>query len=127
MERIILFDGNCNLCNHSVQFIIKRDPKALFKFASLQSDVGKQLTKTYNQSSDSIVFIDNNKCYVASSAVLRICYHLKGFWKLFYILLFVPTPIRDYVYHTFARNRYRWFGEQDKCMVPSQKLKDRFL
>lgn len=129
MERVILFDGKCNLCNHSVQFIIRRDPKAQFKFASLHSDVGKQLLKrnSYNQSSDSIIFIDNNKCYSASAAVLRICFYLKGYWKLFSIFLFVPTPVRDYVYRMIAKNRYRWFGKQDNCIIPSSKLKDRFL
>ena len=129
MERIILFDGECNFCDHSVQFIIKRDPQGLFKFASLQSDVGKELLTKYNAPSnlDSIVLIENNKCYFESSAALRICRNLKGLWKVFSFLLIVPRSVRNFFYKIIAKNRYKWFGKKESCMLPSPEQRKRFL
>ncbi|QKE72031.1 thiol-disulfide oxidoreductase DCC family protein [Arthrobacter citreus] len=129
MERIILFDGECNFCDQSVQFIIKKDPFGLFKFASLQSDIGKQLLNKYNAPSDidSFVLIEDNNCYFKSSAALRVCKNLKGAWKLPYLLLVFPKPLRDYFYGIIAKNRYRWFGKKDSCMLPSPEVRKRFL
>lgn len=128
MEKIILFDGECNFCDRSVQFIIKRDPKGIFKFASLQSEIGKEICKKYNVPNiDSLVLIDNNNYYLKSSAALKICRQLKGLWKLLYIFFIIPKPIRDFAYETFAKNRYKWFGKKDSCMIPSPEDRKRFL
>lgn len=129
MERIILFDGECNFCNQSVQFIIKRDPKGHFKFTSLQNEIGKELLRTYNApvDMDSFVLIEGNKCYFQSSAALRVCKNLKGAWKLAYLLLIVPKPLRDTFYGIMAKNRYKWFGKRESCMIPSPKERKRFL
>ncbi|MGX5609009.1 thiol-disulfide oxidoreductase DCC family protein [Bacillus cereus] len=128
-ERIVLFDGECNVCDRSVQFIIKRDPIGLFKFASLQSDIGKELLNKYNAPNDlsSLVLIENNNCYLKSSAALRVSRNLKGAWKLLYFLLVVPKPLRDYLYSVIAKNRYKWFGKKDSCMLPSPEIRKRFL
>ncbi len=126
---VILFDGVCNFCNSSVQFIIKRDPKAHFQFASLQSEIGQRLVKEYAVPAgmDSIVLIEGQRFYVKSTAAIRICRNLKGFWKLFAILLIVPTPIRNVFYNIIARNRYKWFGKTDACTLPSPEMRKRFL
>src|SRR5690606_32349402 len=104
MERIILFDGECNFCDQSVQFIIKRDPKGHFKFASLQSYLGKELLNKHNapEDIDSFVLIEDNNCYFKSSAALRVCKNLKGAWKIPYVLLVIPKPIRDFFYGLIA-------------------------
>lgn len=128
-KAIILFDGVCNLCNSSVQFIIKHDKAAYFNFASLQSDFGGQLkeTKQIPDNVDSIILVENSKVYMQSSAILRIARNLDGVWKLAAAALIIPRPIRDMVYRYVAKNRYRWFGKQDQCMLPSPELKERFL
>jgi predicted DCC family thiol-disulfide oxidoreductase YuxK len=129
MGAIILFDGICNLCNHSVQFIIKRDPAGYFKFASLQSETGKRLLKQYGVSNqiDSIIVIENKKVYIKSSAALQICTKLTGFWKFFIILRLLPSVFRDFFYDKVAKNRYKWFGKRDSCILPTTELKKRFL
>ena len=129
MERVILFDGECNFCNRSVQFIIKRDPKARFKFASLQSEVGKRLLDEHNapKHMDSFVLIENNRVFYKSTAALEVCKNLKGVWKLFYVFVIIPRPIRDFIYDRFAQNRYRLFGKKKSCMLPSPTERDRFL
>lgn len=130
MNPVILFDGECNFCDSSVQFIIKRDPKGLFHFASLQSPTGQELLKNYQvpKDIDSIVLLDNNKAYYKSAAALRICRHLKGAWKLFYVFNIVPRFIRDTGYDFIARNRYKWFGKKEEsCMLPTQNMRKRFL
>ncbi|HHY72153.1 MAG TPA: thiol-disulfide oxidoreductase DCC family protein [Bacillus bacterium] len=129
MERIILFDGDCNFCDQSVQFIIKRDTKELFKFTSLQSDIGKELLNKHNapENIDSFVLIEGDNCYFKSSAALRVCRNLKGAWKLPYILLVIPKPFRDLFYGIIAKNRYKWFGKKESCMLPSPEERTRFL
>ncbi|WP_339172176.1 thiol-disulfide oxidoreductase DCC family protein [Solibacillus sp. FSL R5-0691] len=129
MKRILLFDGECNFCDASVQFIIKRDPNALFQFASLQSDVGAALLKKYDvpETTDSIVFIENDRHYTESTAALKITRNLSGFWKLFYVFIVVPKPVRDLVYRWIAKNRYKWFGKKQECMLPSPEQRKRFL
>jgi predicted DCC family thiol-disulfide oxidoreductase YuxK len=129
MEKIILFDGICNFCNGSVQFNIKRDPQAHFRFASLQSEVGKEMLTKYRIPEDinSFIFIDGERYYTKSSAALTVCKHLKGFWKLLYVFLLVPRPIRDIFYHLIAENRYKWFGKRESCMIPSEDIRKRFL
>ena len=127
---IILFDGICNLCNGAVQFVIKRDPAAIFSFASLQSDVGQQLLKKFDlpgNELNSFVLIQQDKSYTRSTAALKVAKQLKGPIKLLYGFIIVPVFIRNFVYRIIAANRYRWFGKRDSCMLPSVDLKDRFL
>lgn len=127
---ILLFDGVCNLCNSIVQFTIKRDPKEKFKFASLQSESGQELLKKFNLPTndfDSFVFINGNKYFLKSSAGLHVLKELGGFWKLFYVFIIFPRPLRDFVYNIIAKTRYKIFGKQDACMIPTPKLKQRFL
>lgn len=129
MEGIILFDGECNLCNQSVQFIIKRDPVGHFRFTSLQSSTAKKLLRQHNLQADlnSFVLLEGNKCYDRSSAALRVCKHIKGGWKLLYLLILIPKPLRDFVYKIIAKNRYKWFGKRDRCMLPTPEIKKRFI
>ena len=128
--KIILFDGVCNLCNGAINFIIKHDPKALFKFASLQGDTGQRLLKKYQINSaetDSIVLIDGDKVSVKSSAALRIAKYLNKGYPLLFGFMIVPKFIRNAVYDYIARNRYKWFGKKESCMIPTPELKSRFL
>lgn len=129
-NRIILFDGVCNLCNASIQFIIKRDQKGLFKFASLQSEVGKTLLAQHHidgTKMDSVVYIENGKAYTESTAAIRVAGYLGFPWNLLQVFLIVPSVIRNVVYQWIARNRYKWFGKQDSCMLPDASLEARFL
>lgn len=129
MEKIILFDGVCNFCVGSVQFIIKRDPKGMYKFASLQSETGQTLLQQHQipSTTDSFVFVDGEKAYIKSSAALRVCKNLTFPWKLLFPLIVIPRPIRDAVYELIARNRYKWFGKKQECMLPSPEIRSRFL
>lgn len=129
-HKIILFDGVCNLCNSSINFVIKRDKKNLFQFATLQEQPGQALLKKYNINTldtDSIILIANNKAYVKSTAALHIAKDLKGGWPLLYGFMIIPTFVRNWVYDFVARNRYKWYGKKDSCMIPSPALKDKFL
>lgn len=129
MEKLILFDGDCNFCDRSVQFIIARDPKGHFKFASLQSNISKNRLRNFDipKDLDTMVLIEDNKCYIKSTAALRICKQLKGLWKLFYIFVIIPRPIRDVFYEFIAKNRYKWFGRKKSCELPSPEVRKRFL
>jgi predicted DCC family thiol-disulfide oxidoreductase YuxK len=129
MERIILFDGICNLCNSGVQFIIKRDSKSHFKFTSLQSETGQMLLNKYGVSNkiDSMIVIEDEKVYIKSSAALHISRYLDGYWKYLTILKVLPPFIRDFLYDILAKNRYKWFGKKDNCMLPTLEMKKRFL
>ena len=129
MDRIILFDGVCNLCNRSVQFIIKRDAAGYFKFASLQGETGQLLLKRYGLKNDlnSFILIENNKAYVKSSAALRVCSLLGRAWPLLSVFRLLPPSFRDFLYDIIAKNRYKWFGKEDSCMLPLPQWKERFL
>jgi len=130
MKRIILFDGECNFCDSSVQFIIKRDPSAHFHFTSLQSEKGVELCKQYSipDEVDSLVLIENGRVYTKSSAALRIAKKLDGLWHLFFLFILVPPIIRNGFYDYFAANRYKWFGKkEDACMLPSPDERKRFI
>ncbi|MFL5772536.1 MAG: thiol-disulfide oxidoreductase DCC family protein [Flavisolibacter sp.] len=127
---IVLFDGVCNLCNASVNFLIRQDKKNVFRFATLQSETGKKLLGTHhppNYLNHSFILIDRGKSYEKSSAALKLVNHLPWYWKTFKIFWIIPPFIRNFVYDFIARNRYRWFGRKDVCMVPSPSLKDKFL
>jgi predicted DCC family thiol-disulfide oxidoreductase YuxK len=129
---IVLFDGVCNLCSASVQFIIKRDKYSRFRFASLQSRYGTEILNGFfseNREIElySIFLIEGNRIYSRSDAVLRIARGLKGGWPLLSALRIIPRFIRDPIYNLIARNRYRMFGKKDQCMIPTQELKARFI
>ena len=129
-KKIILFDGVCNLCNGAVTFIIKRDKDDLFRYAALQSKVGEELIgKNVIDTSnpESMVLIDDGRCYTKSSAALKIARHLSGGYPLLYGLMVLPAVIRDWMYDQIAQNRYRWFGKRESCMVPTPELKAKFL
>ncbi len=126
---IILFDGTCNLCNGTVQFIIARETHETLRFAALQSEIGNAILKKYNVENidfKSIIFLENDKLYDRSTAALRIAKNLDGLWKFLYVFIIVPKPIRDAVYNLIARNRYRWFGQKNECWLPTPLLKKRF-
>jgi predicted DCC family thiol-disulfide oxidoreductase YuxK len=130
MQPIIFFDGICNLCNGFVQFIIKRDPAARFRFASLQSEVGLKAMKESGlpaSSLSTVVYLKDSHYYFKSSAALHVLKDLGGGWKLFYGLILIPKLLRDGVYDILARNRYRIFGKREECMVPRADLQSRFL
>lgn len=127
---IVLFDGVCNLCSGSVQFLLKRDPEGRFRFASLQSDAGRRLMAEHGldvEALNSVVLIEGGRAWQESSAALRIARHLPGAWKLLRVFAAVPRPLRDAVYRWIARNRYRWFGKAETCWLPTPELKARFL
>ncbi len=127
---IILFDGICNLCNQSVQFIIKRDTKQKFLFASLQGKKGQEILERYQLPAtafNSFILLENDKLYTRSTAVLRVVKMLGGGWKLLYGFIIIPKFIRDPLYNLIARNRYKWFGKKEECWVPAPQLKERFL
>ena len=126
---IVLFDGVCNLCHGSVRFILKRDPREHFRFASLQSDPGRDLLREYDLPEDlsTIVLIENGRAFHRSSAALRIARRLRGAWPLLAVFLVIPPPLRDLVYRFIANNRYRWFGKKDVCSLPEPGQAARFL
>ncbi|BFI99950.1 MULTISPECIES: thiol-disulfide oxidoreductase DCC family protein [Priestia] len=127
---IILFDGVCNLCNQWVQFVIKRDRRALFRFASLQSDTAGILLRKHNYEDpplQSVILLMNGNLYTESTAILHIVRHLRGPIKLMACLQVVPAFIRNPFYRFIARNRYKWFGKQTSCMLPTPETKIRFL
>ena len=127
---IILFDGVCNLCNSSVQFILKRDRKKLFHFGSLQGKAGQEYLRRFNLPTDnfnSFMLVENGKLYTRSTGALRMLKHLGGGWSLLYAFIIIPRFIRDAVYNWIAKNRYKWFGKQEACWLPTPELKERFL
>ncbi len=124
MDNVIFFDGECNLCNGWVQFLLPRDG-GTFTFAPLQSDAAEEMLGEGDWSS--IVLYQDGRTFRKSTAVLRILKELSWFWPLLYIFLVVPRPLRDWCYDLVARNRYDWFGKRDECMVPDEDVKDRFL
>ena len=129
MKKIVLFDGICNFCNQSVQFIIQRDPKQHFQFASLQSNTGEQLKQDYQIPNyiDSLIVIEENRYYTKSTAALKIARHLQSPFRLFYVLIIIPKPIRDLFYQWIASNRYQWFGKRQTCKLPNVTERKRFL
>jgi predicted DCC family thiol-disulfide oxidoreductase YuxK len=127
---IILFDGVCNLCERSVQTVLKNDRAAYFRFASLQSEAGQQLLQQYGlpqQELNSFVLIENGKAYTRSTAALRVARKMNGAWKLLYPFIFLPPFLRHAVYDFIARNRYRWFGQKQECWLPKPEWAGRFL
>ena len=127
---IILFDGVCNFCNGAVNFTIKRDIQKRIRFAALQSDAGRRLVQQYGLPADdlrSFLFIENGKVYNRSTAALKVCRYLSSLWPLCFGLMIVPPFIRNGIYDWIAKNRYKWFGERQKCMIPTPEVRARFL
>ena len=130
-KKIILFDGVCNLCNDAVTFIIKHDKNDTFRFASLQSEIGKKLVSERGMDPvelDSIILIDPGVTYYQkSTAALEISRELSGGYSLLKNFLFIPEGLRDGIYNFVASNRYKWYGKKESCMIPTPELKSKFL
>lgn len=126
---IVLFDGVCNLCNKSVRLIFAADPAGHFRFAPLQSALGRELLTRHSiaPTVDSIVLVDGERAFVRSTAALRIARGMRAPWPLLSVLLVVPAPLRDWVYDRIARSRYRIWGKSDACPLPPPGLRERFL
>ena len=127
---VVLFDGVCNLCNSSVNWLIDHDKKNQFQFASLQSDYGKKVVAQFNLKGDyldTVLLLEDGKVYMRSEAVLRIGKKLGGGYSLLYGFVIIPAFVRDFFYNIVARNRYRWFGKQDACRMPTPEMKAKFL
>jgi predicted DCC family thiol-disulfide oxidoreductase YuxK len=129
-KKIVLFDGVCNLCNKSVQFILKRDKKNQFLFGSLQGSFAQGLLLSFGLPMDqmhSILLVENNQVYSRSESVLRILKSLGGVWSLAYALILIPAFLRDGVYNWIAKNRYHWFGRSQTCPLPKKEWEEKFL
>jgi predicted DCC family thiol-disulfide oxidoreductase YuxK len=129
-QPVILFDGICNFCNSAVNFTLKRNTKADIFFTPIQSAAGQKLLAQHHLPADnmeSFVFIENDKPYKQSTAALRVCRHLRGLWPLCFGFIIVPPFIRDGIYNWIAKNRYKWFGKKESCMIPTPEIKARFL
>lgn len=127
---VVLFDGVCNLCNGFIRFVIPRDPRGYFRFAPLSSAAAARAMADAGVTAgeaDSILLIENRRAFLRSAAALRIARRLRFPWPLAYGLMIVPRPFRDWGYDVVARNRFRWFGRRDVCMVPGPETRDRFL
>jgi predicted DCC family thiol-disulfide oxidoreductase YuxK len=128
---VLLFDGVCNLCDAAVRFVIERDPPpATFRFAALQSETGRALLGRFGlpvDALDTVVLLDGERAFTRSSAGLRVLARLGLPWSLLAVLLVVPRPLRDAAYDWIARNRYRWFGRRETCLVPTPEVRSRFL
>ncbi len=128
---VILFDGICNLCNGIVNFIIKNDPEAYFKFTPLQLPTGQSLLAQHGfnlEVMDTFILIIEDRCLTKSDAALYIARCLPGLlWSLSGFFSIIPKPIRNWGYDIVVRNRYRWFGKKEACMIPTKDLLSRFL
>jgi len=130
-KKIILFDGVCNLCNSSINYIIDHDKQDLFRFVSLQSDLGGTIQEYLGLDSKSldtiILYVPDEAYYIKSTAAIKIMSEFLGLWKLMLIFLIFPSSIRDVAYNYVAKNRYKWYGRQESCRIPTPKLKAKFL
>ena len=129
-QAVIMFDGVCNLCNASVNFVIDRDSDRYFRYAPLQSDAGQRFLKKHGKSVsdfDSVILDEGDRFFTQSTAALRIARKLDGAWPLLYGFIIIPPFLRNLVYNIIARNRYKWFGRKDECRIPTPELKSLFL
>ena len=127
---VILFDGVCNLCSRSVQYVVKHDPEKIFRFASLQSSFAEKILQQYNlpaNTFNSFILLINGKIYTRSTAALIVAKKLTGLSKLLYGFIIVPKFMRDAVYNIIAKNRYKWFGKKNECWIPTPELKSLFM
>lgn len=129
-QPIIIFDGVCNLCEYSVRFIVKNDRQARFKFVSAQSERGKVLQRLYGVDTlqdGTVILLKNGQVYVKSDAAVEIAKDLDGLWRFLHVFKFIPKPVRDFIYSIISKNRYRWFGNKNECLLPDNNIKERFL
>ena len=129
-KKVILFDGVCNLCNSTVQRVVRNDENDVFRFTALQSAVGMVMVTELGidtAKTDSIILVEDESYFVKSTAALKIARGLSGAYPLLYGFMIIPSVIRDWVYDYIAKNRYKWFGKQDSCMIPTSELKKKFL
>ncbi|MBN9295527.1 MAG: DUF393 domain-containing protein [Filimonas sp.] len=128
-DPVILFDGECNLCNGAVQFVIRHDKTQRFRFAALQSAFGQTVKQTHNipASLDSFLLLEDNKLYSQSTAALRVAKKLNALYPVLYGFIIIPPFIRNGIYNFIARNRYKWFGKRDSCMIPTKELQSLFI
>lgn len=129
-QPLILFDGMCNLCSSSVQFIIKRDKKKQFYFTSIQSHLGQQIIQYFQldfTKAESVLLLEKNNIFIESTAALKIANQLSGFWSILYSFIIIPSFIRNSIYQLIARNRYKWFGKKESCWIPTKEIISRFL
>lgn len=130
MSDIVIFDGVCNLCVRSVKFIINHEADQSVRFTPLQSPAGARLLREFGfdpEDAKSFVLVADGKPYVRSDAAIRVARHLRGGWRLVGAIKIIPRPIRNWTYDVIARNRYRWFGRSEACMVPTPELLSRFV
>lgn len=126
----VIFDGTCNFCVGSVNFILRHEAKPDLVFTPLQSPAGARLLRQFSfdpQDASTFVLVSNGTAYVKSAAAIRVCRHFKGAWRLLAVTAIIPRFIRDWAYDVIARNRYRWFGRRETCMVPTPELAARFI
>lgn len=129
-DNLILFDGVCNLCSALVQFVIRHDREAKFRFAAIQSEIGRKIYQSHGLDPadlQTFVFIADGKVVLRSDAAIEVVSRFGGAWRIFAIFRLVPRVARDFVYSTIARNRYRWFGRKEVCMIPTPEIDERFL
>jgi predicted DCC family thiol-disulfide oxidoreductase YuxK len=129
-DNILLFDGVCNLCNGTVQFLLRIDRKQKLRFAALQSASGQQILDSYHYTGpplQTVVFCSRGKLFTHSSGMLEVCRVIGFPWSSIYLFKLIPAPVRDAVYRWIARNRYRWFGKKETCWIPTPELRQRFL
>ncbi len=127
---LILFDGTCNFCNSTINFVIRKENTNVIKFTTLQSDKGQAVLKQFGWPTDdfkSFLFIENDHLYSHSTGALRVCKYLKKPWKWASIFLYLPKWLRDPFYNVVAKNRYKWFGTRDTCMIPTPEIRAKFL
>jgi len=127
---LVLFDGVCNFCNFWIQFALKHDKKGKLKFGSLQGTTAQQILPQYNIDPavlTSVIFIEDGIAYRESTAALKVCKYLDGGWKLLYVLIIIPAFLRDGLYKWIGQNRYKWFGKQESCMLPTPEQRARFV
>lgn len=129
-DKLILFDGVCNLCNGLVRFIIKRDRRGIIKFSPLQSSYARAFLEDLKPDPkifNTVIYVSGGKVFSKSLAILHLLKDLGGIWKLFYGFIIIPAFMRDMIYNLIASGRYRIFGKKDSCMIPSDDIKWRFL
>jgi predicted DCC family thiol-disulfide oxidoreductase YuxK len=130
VPNLILFDGVCNLCNASVQFVIRHDRAGKFRFAAIQSEIGREIFQRHGldpANLQTFVLITDGRIFVRSDAAIEVVARFGGAWRLLRIFSLVPRSVRDAIYSFIAQNRYRWFGRQEVCMIPTPEIKERFL
>jgi len=129
-QPLIIIDGVCNLCEYSVQFIVKHDRQARFKFVAAQSEKGKVLQRIYGVDTlqdGTVILLKNDQMFVKSDAAVEIAKDLDGLYRFLHVFKYIPKPVRDFIYSVISQNRYRWFGKKNDCLLPDNTIKDRFL